>query len=102
MEKHQKELDEFFKNNKWEYWQPLSILARLFEECGEFARLVNHLYGEKKKKTSEVDQDIEEEIGDVLYTLICFANSHGINLDNAIQKSFSKVMKRDKDRFKAL
>ena len=100
MEKHQKRLDDFFKKNKWKYWSPLSILARLFEECGEFARLVNHLYGEKKKKTSETDQDIEEEIGDILYTLICFANSQKISLDSAVSKSMDKVMKRDKNRFK--
>ena len=99
MNKHQKELDKFFKENKWEYWSPLSILARLYEECGEFARVVNHLYGDKKKKDTEVEQALEDEIGDIMYTLICFANSHNIDLDEATQKSFNKVMKRDKGRF---
>jgi NTP pyrophosphatase (non-canonical NTP hydrolase) len=50
MKKHQKAVDKWFKDNKWKYWSPLSILARLYEECGEFARLVNHLYGDKQKK----------------------------------------------------
>ena len=99
MQKHQKELNKWFKENKWDYWSPLSILARLFEECGEFARLVNHLYGDKKKKESEEKQELEEEIGDIIYTLICFANSHNIDLDEAIRRSFDKVMKRDKNRF---
>ena len=99
MDKYQKELDQWFKDNKWQYWTPHEILARLFEEGGEFARLVNHMYGPKKKKTSEAEQDIKEEIGDIIYTLICFANSHNISLDEAIRKSFDKVVKRDKDRF---
>ncbi|MFA5987462.1 MAG: nucleotide pyrophosphohydrolase [Candidatus Paceibacterota bacterium] len=99
MKSHQKELDKWFKKNGWEYWPPLSILARLFEECGEFARLVNHIYGSKKKREDEAKQNMEEEIGDVIYTLICFANSNGIDLDKAIQKSFDKVMTRDKNRY---
>lgn len=99
MKKYQKELDTFFKKNRWPYWPPLVILARLFEECGELARVVNHLYGKKPKKKSESEQNIEEEVGDILYTLICFANSNGIDLDKAIEKCFKKVAKRDKHRF---
>ncbi len=99
MKKYQDELDAYFRENNWKYWSPLSILARLFEECGEFARLVNHLYGEKQKKGNEATQELEEEIGDILYTLICFANANGIDLDGAFRKSFDKVKKRDKDRF---
>jgi NTP pyrophosphatase (non-canonical NTP hydrolase) len=99
MDSYQKEVDAWFTNAKWSYWDPLAITARLFEEGGEFARLVNHLYGPKKKKDSEHMQDIEEEMGDIMYTLICFANSHNISLDNAIRRSIDKVTKRDKDRF---
>jgi NTP pyrophosphatase (non-canonical NTP hydrolase) len=99
MEKYQKELDKWFKDNNWPYWSPHEILARLFEEGGEFARLVNHVYGPKKKKLEEVEQDVEEEIGDIIYTLICYANSNNISLDNAIRKSLDKVVKRDVERF---
>ncbi len=42
---------------------------------------------------------MEEEIGDIIYTLICFANSNNIDLDKAIRKSFDKVMERDKNRY---
>ncbi|OGY56693.1 MAG: nucleotide pyrophosphohydrolase [Candidatus Colwellbacteria bacterium RBG_13_48_8] len=99
MEKYQKELDEWFKERGWEYWKPHEIIAQLFEEGGELARLINHLYGPKKKKPEEAKQELEGEIGDVMYALICLANSQGINLDDAIRKSFDKVAKRDKDRF---
>ncbi len=99
MKEYQKELDKWFKENNWKYWQPLSILARLMEECGEFARLVNDIYGDKKKRKDEKKQDLEEEIGDIIYTLICFSNSNNIDLDKAIKKSFGKVIKRDKNRY---
>ena len=100
MNRYQKELDKWFKKNKWDYWHPLSQYARLVEEVGELGRLVNHLYGEKPKKSSEAKQDLEIEIGDVIYTLMCLANSQKINLDQATRKSFNKVMQRDKDRYK--
>lgn len=99
MQEYQKELDKWFKDNNWEYWSQHEILVRLMEESGELARLVNHLYGPKKKKETESEQDVEEEIGDILYTLICYANSNGIDLDKAIRRSMDKVIKRDKDRY---
>jgi NTP pyrophosphatase (non-canonical NTP hydrolase) len=99
MNKHQKQLDTWFKEKDWPYWQPLEIIARLAEEVGEFARIVNHIYGAKKKRPDEAKQDLEEEIGDILFTLACFANSHDIDLDDAFDKSLDKVMNRDKDRF---
>jgi len=99
MNKYQKELDAWFKENKWDYWKPHEITVRLFEEGGEFARLVNHIYGPKKKKADEATQNLDEEIGDIIYTLICFANSQNIDLDVAIRKSFDKVIKRDKNRY---
>ena len=96
---YQKELDEWFKKKDWKYWSALSILARLYEECGEFARLVNHLYGEKPKKDTEKEQELEEEMGDILFTLIAFANAYDIDLDEAIKKSLEKVKERDKNRY---
>lgn len=99
MDKYQKEVAAWFTQKGWAYWEPLAITARLFEEGGEFARLVNHVYGPKQKKLDEKIQDMEEELGDIIYTLICFANSHDISLDTAIRKSLDKVAERDKDRY---
>ncbi|MBY0309968.1 nucleotide pyrophosphohydrolase [Patescibacteria group bacterium] len=99
MIKEQQVLDEWFKAKGWPYWSPHEILARLMEETGEFARLVNHEYGPKKKKDGEATQDFEDELGDILYTLACFANTHHIDLDSALARSLEKVAGRDKDRF---
>ena len=99
IKKYQKELDAFYKKQKWPYWSALSILARLTEEVGEFARIVNHEFGDKKKKLSEEEQDLEEELGDIIYTLICFANAYGLDLDRAVRRSLHKAHTRDKHRF---
>lgn len=77
----------------------MDILARLTEEVGEFARVLNDRFGAKDKKDSEATQKVEEEIGDIIFTLICFANAHDIDLDTAIQSSIDKVIDRDADRF---
>ncbi len=61
--------------------------------------MINHLYGPKKKKSSESDQDLQEEVGDIIYTLICLANSLDFDLDQATQKSINKVITRDTNRF---
>lgn len=99
MNSYQKELDMWFKEHNWPYWTPHEIVVRLFEEGGELARLVNHLYGPKKKKAEEVEQDMELEVGDILYTLLCFANATGLDLDRCMRKSLDKVASRDKHRF---
>ena len=39
------------------YWPPLTNLARLTEEVGELARLMNHRFGHKPKKSDEAEQD---------------------------------------------
>ncbi len=99
MNREQRDIDTFFKQEGWLYWSPHEILARLMEETGELARLVNHVYGPKKKKTEESTQEFADEVGDILYTLACFATTHGINLDEALQQSIDKVKTRDQKRF---
>jgi NTP pyrophosphatase (non-canonical NTP hydrolase) len=99
IKKSQKEIDTFYKKQGWPYWSPLSILARLTEEVGEFARVVNHQFGDKKKKASEEEQDLEDEMGDIIYTLACFANSQKLDLDRALARSIHKAHTRDKHRF---
>lgn len=96
---YQKEIDTWFREKGWDYWTPHEILARLYEEGGELARLINHMHGPKKKRDDETEQNLVQEIGDVLYTLICLANVHNIDLNDAIRKSIDISTNRDKDRY---
>src|SRR5690606_41036650 len=95
----QEEVDQYISQFKEGYFSPLSMLARLSEEVGELAREVNHLYGEKPKKPTEEDNSIENELGDLLFILICFANSQGIDLTNAHDQVLEKFQTRDANRW---
>lgn len=96
---YQQQVDDWAQELAKPYWQPLSQLARLSEEVGELARAFNHKYGDKIKKPTEEPDDIEGELGDILFDVICIANSEGIDLDQAMRKVLHKINTRDKDRF---
>ncbi|UOQ42728.1 nucleotide pyrophosphohydrolase [Halobacillus salinarum] len=95
----QKRVDDYISQYKEGYFSPLSMQARLTEEVGELAREINHLYGEKPKKATEQDKALEEELGDVLFVLTCFANSLDMDLSRAFERSMSKIESRDKERW---
>ena len=95
----QKQVDEWTSQYKIQYWQPHEILARLIEEVGELAREINDIYGPKKKKSGEDVKEIEDEIADIIFTIICLANSQGIDLDEAFKKVMDKCYGRDNDRY---
>lgn len=99
LKKIQKEVDDWIKKFKIGYFKPLEILARLAEEVGELARELNHRFGPKKKKATENSKEIGDEIVDVIFTLICLANSLHINLDKFFKKMMDKLNERDKDRW---
>lgn len=99
LEDLQKEVDEYISQYKEGYFSPLAMMARLTEELGELAREVNHHYGEKPKKNTEEKKTIEEELGDVLFVLICFANSLNIKLEEAHDLVMEKFRTRDADRW---
>jgi NTP pyrophosphatase (non-canonical NTP hydrolase) len=96
----QKQIDDMLQHYEKPYWEPLSILARLTEEVGEVARVVNHLHGDKPPKPGEPVGDLAGELSDVLYSVFCLANSQGIKLDEPFQKSIAKLESRDAGRFK--
>jgi NTP pyrophosphatase (non-canonical NTP hydrolase) len=75
------------------------MMARITEEVGELAREINHRFGEKPKKKDEAESSIEMELGDVLFIVICFANSLGIDLTEAHDKVMHKFNTRDADRW---
>jgi NTP pyrophosphatase (non-canonical NTP hydrolase) len=81
------------------YFPPLTNLARLAEEVGELAREINHRFGEKPKKPAEPDGSIEMELADILFVVICLANSQKIDLDAAFARMMDKVTTRDAGRW---
>lgn len=100
LSKIQKEVHEWISQYGG-YWPPLSMFARLVEETGELGRELNHVYGMKKRKEEEKIKEIEDEIGDILLTLIMISDSLKIDLENVFDKTMQKINSRDKNRTKA-
>lgn len=99
IEQFQSEVDKWTSQFTPQYWGPHEILARLIEEVGELAREVNARFGPKKKKPSEENKELGDEMADVIFTLTCLANSQGIDLSEHLQRIMDKCYKRDNDRF---
>ena len=95
----QRRVDAWISQYQAGYWPPLANLARLVEETGELARLLNHRVGHKPKKAGEVEQDLGLELADIIYTVICLANSQGIDLEDAFLQVMRKVETRDAHRY---
>jgi NTP pyrophosphatase (non-canonical NTP hydrolase) len=96
---YQKQIDDSVQPYAKPYWDPLSQLAGIIEEVGEVSRILNHKYGDKPKKPDEQHEALADELGDIIFSVICLANSEGIKLDEALQRSMAKLETRDKDRF---
>ena len=96
---YQRRIHRWASKLKTPYWGPHEIMTRLSEEVGELAREVSHKFGPKKKKLSEKDSSMEEEIGDIIFTVLCLCNREGIDMDDTFNISMSKCYGRDKDRF---
>lgn len=95
----QRLVDEWIGQFEEGYWPPLSNLARLTEEVGELARLMNHRFGHKPKKEGEPEQDLALELADILFVLLVIANEQGIDLDEALERTLEKYRRRDSDRW---
>ena len=84
----QKQVDEWIKTVGVRYFS---------EEVGELARVMARRYGDQSFKEGE-NCNLEEEMADVLWVLICLANQTGVNLTEALRKSIEKKTRRDKER----
>ena len=100
LEKMQNEVDVWAHQFEKPYFSPLSMIATMAEELGEVARVINIMYGDKNKKKSETLKDLEEELGDLMFTIICLANDQDISLSDAHEMKIAKLYGRDNDRFK--
>jgi len=98
LEEIQSAVDKWIQQNGG-YWSPLGILAAVMEELGEISREILHLTSIKAKKPGEPLKSLGSEMGDLLYAMICMANSYDISLDDAIAQSMKKYQTRDINRF---
>ncbi len=97
---YQKQIDNSLQPLAKPYWEPLSQLARITEEVGEVSRILNHKYGDKPKKPTEIHNELGDELADVIHAVLCLANGVGIKMDSYMPKAINKINNRDKDRYK--
>ena len=91
----QKQVDDWIQQYKIGYWPVFEQLARLTEEVGELAREINHRYGSKPKKHSEELKELEEELADIIFTVVCLANAQGLDLDEGFKRVMDKCYGRN-------
>lgn len=94
----QNTIDEWIKTYGVRYFNELTNLALLMEEVGELSRIIARKYGEQSSKESDFDKNLDDEMADILFVLICLANQTGVNLTEALKNNLEKKTNRDKLR----
>ena len=97
LQEAQQQVDRWIKEYGVRYFSELTNMAVLTEEVGELARVMARKYGDQSFKQGEKD-NLDEEIADVLWVLICIANQTGVDLTRALEHSIEKKTRRDKER----
>ena len=94
LEEAQHQVDCWIKKYGVRYFSELTNMAVLTEEVGELARVMSRKYGDQSFKEGEKD-NIDDEIADVLWVLLCIANQTGVNVTEAFVRNLEKKTQRD-------
>ena len=86
LEEAQKEVDKWIKTYGVRYFSELTNMAVLTEEVGELARVMARKYGDQSFKEGEKD-NLDEEIADILWVLLCIANQTGVAISLLLYKT---------------
>lgn len=96
----QQQVDQWIHTTGVRYFNELTNMAMLTEEVGEVARIIARRYGEQSFKKSDRSKELDDELADVLFVLICIANQTGVDLTKALRKNLDKKTRRDHSRHK--
>ena len=92
MKNIQKRIKEFVEKNNLKAKSEFRMLD-IISETGEIAKEILKMtdYG---KKESKYRKEIESEIGDLFFSLICLSNNYDIDVEKAINSALNKYEKR--------
>ncbi len=93
----QRTVDSWIKDKGVRYFNELTNMAILTEEVGELAKVMARKFGEQSFKPTDED-NLEDEIADVLWVLVCIANQTNTDLTEAFKKNIDKKNNRDSQR----
>lgn len=97
LDEAQEQVDAWIKKYGVRYFSELTNMAVLTEEVGELARVMARKYGDQSFKKGE-KENLDDEMADVLWVLLCLANQTGVNLTEAFQRNLKKKTQRDQTR----
>jgi NTP pyrophosphatase (non-canonical NTP hydrolase) len=83
-------VDQWINTVGVRYFNELTNMAMLAEEVGEVARIIARKYGEQSFKASDKEKNLDDELADVLWILICLANQTGVDLTTAFKRNLEK------------
>ncbi len=96
-------LSEIDKDDPYTHEYGSILIITLLEELGEMARAYLAEHGRKKTNLSaQADETAEQELGDILVTILRYARIKNINLDEKIKYSLKKIKHRKTKPKKAL
>lgn len=88
-------LSEIDKGKRYSKEYGSIMILSLLEEIGEMARAYLAEHGRKSSNlAAQMDETYEEELGDLLLTILRFARVKKINLDERIMYSLEKIRRR--------
>lgn len=97
LDEAQKMVDNWIHTYGVRYFSELTNMAVLTEEVGELARVMARKYGDQSFKEGE-KENLDDEMADVLWVLLCLANQTGVNLTEAFARNLEKKTRRDRTR----
>ena len=89
LEEAQKQVDSWIRTYGVRYFSELTNMAVLTEEVGELARVMARKYGDQSFKPGEKD-NLDEEIADVFWVLLCIANQTGVDLTERSRQTYQQ------------
>lgn len=88
-------LDEIDKGQRYNKEYGSVLILGLVEELGEMARAYLAEHGRKPSNlAAQADETYEQELGDILVSILRFARIKKINLDERVRYSLAKIQKR--------
>lgn len=94
---YQKEVAELVKQFNFN-WSTYIQYIHLVEEMGELGEALTVKEGDRKEGSGEKAQadhgNLDEELGDVLFSLIELANRYNINLTKVMEDTFIRYLKK--------